>query len=91
MLTLFWWESAQSSGSQLCFLAQDEGLKVSCPRSFVASAAHALSSLDWSLSDPGYKIQVSHVLTSLISKMSYSVISPNLKMVVGLPLWKGKF
>jgi hypothetical protein len=27
------------SGSQLCLLAEDEGLKVSCPRSSVASVA----------------------------------------------------
>ena len=36
------------SGSQLCLLAEDEGLKGPCPRSSVASAAHMLSCIDWS-------------------------------------------
>jgi hypothetical protein len=49
-------EGAQRSGFQLCLLAEDEGLKGPCPRSSVASAAHALSCADWSLRDPGYKM-----------------------------------
>ena len=41
-------EGSQGSGSQLCLLAEDEGLKGPCPRSFVASATHVLSCVDWS-------------------------------------------
>ena len=36
-------EGAQKSGSQLCLLAEDEGLKGPCPRSSVASATYVLS------------------------------------------------
>jgi hypothetical protein len=49
-------EGAQRSGVQLCLLAEDEGLKGPCLRSYVASAACMLSCTDWSLRDPGYKI-----------------------------------
>jgi hypothetical protein len=41
-------EGAQGSGFQLCFLAEDEGPKGPCPRSFVALVAHMLSCVDWS-------------------------------------------
>jgi hypothetical protein len=44
---------------QLCLLAEDEGPKGPCPRSSVASAAHVLSCMDWSLRDPGYKMALS--------------------------------
>ena len=50
-------EGGQRSGSQLCLLADDEGLKGPCPRSSVASEAHVLSCVHWSLRDPGYKTQ----------------------------------
>jgi hypothetical protein len=36
-------EGAQGSGSQLCLLAEDEGLTGPCPRSSVASVPHVLS------------------------------------------------
>ena len=52
-------EGAQRSGAQIHLLAEDEGLKEPCPRSFVASAAYTLSSEDLSLRDPGYKIAFS--------------------------------
>jgi hypothetical protein len=41
-------EGAHGSGSQICLLAEDEGLKGPCPRNFVASVIHVLSCLDWS-------------------------------------------
>jgi hypothetical protein len=41
-------EGVQGSGSQLCLLAEDEGPKVPCLRSFVASVPHVLSCVDWS-------------------------------------------
>ena len=41
-------EGAQGSGFQLYILAEDEGLKGPCPRSFAASATHVLSCVDWS-------------------------------------------
>ena len=49
-------EGMQRSGSQLCLLSEDEGLEGPCPRSSVASVAHILSCMDWSLRDPGNKI-----------------------------------
>ena len=52
-------EGSQGSGSQLCLLAEDEGPKGPCPRSSVASVAHVLSIVDWSLSFPGYKMALS--------------------------------
>jgi hypothetical protein len=52
-------EVAQRSGSQLCLLAEDEGLNGSCSRSSVASVAHVLSCSDWSLRDLGYKMVLS--------------------------------
>ena len=52
-------EGAQRSGFQLCLLAKDEGLKGLCPRSSVASVAHVLSCVDWSLRDLGYKMAIS--------------------------------
>jgi hypothetical protein len=45
-------EGAQRSGSQLCLLAEDEGPKGLCLRSYVDSVAHVLSCVDWSLRDP---------------------------------------
>jgi hypothetical protein len=41
-------ESAQRSVSQLCILAEDEGLKGPCPRSYVTSAVLKLSCADLS-------------------------------------------
>ena len=52
-------EGAQRSGAQICLLSEDEGPKGSCPRSSVASVAHVLSCVDWSLRDPGYKMVLS--------------------------------
>ena len=49
-------EGAQRSGAQIHLLAEDEGPKGPCPRSSVASVAHALSWADWSLRDSGYKM-----------------------------------
>jgi hypothetical protein len=42
------WLSSCREGAQLCLLAEDEGLKGSCPRSSVASAAHVLFCVEWS-------------------------------------------
>jgi hypothetical protein len=58
-LTLLLWEGAQRSGAQLCLLAEDEGPKGPCPRSFVASGTHMLSYMDWSLRDQGFKMVLS--------------------------------
>jgi hypothetical protein len=41
-------EHAQGSGSQLCFLADDEGPMLPCTRSSIASAPHVLSCRDLS-------------------------------------------
>ena len=49
-------EGAQRSGAQLCLLGEDEGQRDPFPRSYVASAVHALFCADWSLRDLGYKI-----------------------------------
>jgi hypothetical protein len=49
-------EGAQRSGDQLCLLAEEEGPKGPCTRSYVAFAAHVLSYAAWSLRDPGYEI-----------------------------------
>jgi hypothetical protein len=48
-------EGAQRSGSQLCLLAEDEGPKGACPRSFVASAACTLFYADWYLQKPFFQ------------------------------------
>ena len=48
-------ESAQRSGAEIHVLAEDEGLKASCPISSFTSEAHELLCVDWSLQDPGYK------------------------------------
>jgi hypothetical protein len=52
-------EDAQRSAVQLCLLAEDEGPKGPCSRRSVASAAHLLSCLDWSLRDLGYNMEIS--------------------------------
>jgi hypothetical protein len=52
-------EGAQRSGAQLCLLAEDQGLKGSCSRSYVAFAACTLSCTDWFLRDPGYNMAIS--------------------------------
>ena len=52
-------ESTQRSESQLCLLAEDEGLMGHCPISYVASAAGLPSCTDCSLRDPGEKISIS--------------------------------
>lgn len=49
----------KSSGTQLVLLAEDEGQKETLPRSYVASAACALSCTDCSLWVPGYKMAFS--------------------------------
>ena len=52
-------ECAQRSDAQICFLTEDKGRKGPCPRSSVASVAHMLYCVDWSLRDPGYKMALS--------------------------------
>jgi hypothetical protein len=52
-------EGAQRSGSQLCLLVEHEVPKGPCSRSFVASVACILPCMDWSLRDPGYKMELS--------------------------------
>jgi len=47
------------SGAQIHLLAEDEGPKGSCPRTFVASVAQVLSYADLTLRDQGYKVVVS--------------------------------
>jgi hypothetical protein len=42
-------EGVHGSVSQLCLLAENEVPVRSCPKRFVASAAHMLSCIDWSL------------------------------------------
>ena len=50
---------SSDSGALIHFLAEDEGLKEPCPRSSVASVAHVLSCVDWSLRDQAYKMVLS--------------------------------
>jgi hypothetical protein len=50
---------AKRAGAQIHLLAEDEGLKGSCPRSSVASAAWVLSLMDWFLRDLGYTMVLS--------------------------------
>ena len=52
-------EDAQRSEDQIYLLAEDEGPKGPCSRSCVASVAHMLSCVDWSLRDLGYKMALS--------------------------------
>ena len=59
---------AHRSGSQLCFLAEDEGSQGPCRRIYVVSAAQVLSCADWSL------------ITSLSLSLSLS-LSPSLFLV----------
>jgi hypothetical protein len=40
-------------------MSEDEGLKGPCPRSSVASYAHTLSCMDWSMRDLGHKMEIS--------------------------------
>jgi hypothetical protein len=52
-------EGVQMSDTQIYLLPDDESLKGPCLRSSVASVAHMLSSLHWSLRNPGYKVMSS--------------------------------
>jgi hypothetical protein len=58
-------EGAQRSGAEICLLAEDEGPKGPCPRSYVASAACVLSCADWTLWDPGYKMAKTNFLLDI--------------------------
>ena len=55
----FFREGEQRCGAQLCLLAEDEAPKRPCPSSSVGFEACELSCMDWSLSDPRYKILLS--------------------------------
>jgi hypothetical protein len=62
-------EGTQRSGAQICFLAEEEGQKVLCPRSSAASEAQALSCVVCFLRDQGYKLALSgDQLSSVILK-----------------------
>jgi hypothetical protein len=77
-------EGAQRSGSKLCFLVEDEGLKGPYPRSSDASAACMLSCVDWSLKDPGYKMELSPELLGQSSLWRQTLLSdPKILSVLG--------
>ena len=46
---------AQVSAAQICFLAEDEGLKWGLSQNLGCFCIHMLSCADWSLRDLGYK------------------------------------